>query len=90
MAMKRAQLAKQLQEGLNAVFGLDYDQWPVEYSKFMDLETSKKAYEEDVLMSGLGYAAEKDEGGSYAEDEGQEIQAGGVRGDGVPGGGGNP
>lgn len=73
MAMTRAQFAKMLQDGLNAQFGLEYDDWPEEYKEFLDVENSQKAFEEDVLVSGLGYAAEKDEGGAYAEDEGQEA-----------------
>lgn len=70
--MNRAQFAKSLQDGLNAHFGLEYAEYPEEYSRVFDVETSEKAFEEDVLMVGLGYAAEKAEGGEYAEDGGQE------------------
>lgn len=71
--MTRAQLAKMLEDGLNGVFGLEYDSWPEEYSQYLDVENSDRAFEEDVLLAGLGYAAEKQEGGAYAEDEGQEV-----------------
>lgn len=70
--MTRAQFAKSLQDGLNTHFGLEYADYPEEYSRLFDVETSEKAFEEDVLMVGLGYAAEKAEGGEYAEDGGQE------------------
>lgn len=70
--MTRAQFAKSLQDGLNTHFGLEYDQYPEEYSMFLDVENSQKAYEEDVQLVGLGYAAEKAEGGEYAQDSGSE------------------
>lgn len=70
--MTRAQFAKSLQDGLNAHFGMEYEEYPEEYSRVLDVETSEKAYEEDVLMVGLGYAAEKAEGGEYQEDQGME------------------
>ena len=70
--MTRYDFAKQLEEGLNAVFGLQYDQHPMEYPQFMDVETSNKAFEEDVLVTGFGYAAEKAEGEAFAEDGGKE------------------
>jgi hypothetical protein len=70
--MTRAQFAKSLQDGLNTHFGLEYDEYPEEFSKVFKVETSQKAFEEDVLLVGFGYAAEKAEGGEYAEDQGQE------------------
>lgn len=70
--MTRQQFAKSLQDGLNAHFGLEYDQYPEEFSKVFSVENSQKAFEEDVLLVGLGYASEKAEGGEYAEDSGQE------------------
>ena len=70
--MTRAQFAKSLQDGLNAHFGMEYDQHPEECTMFLDLETSQKAFEEDVLMVGLGYAETKSEGAAYAEDSGSE------------------
>jgi len=70
--MTRAQFAKSLQDGLNAHFGLEYDQWPEEYSQIFQQDSSEKASEEDVLLAGFGYASEKPEGGEYATDEGME------------------
>lgn len=70
--MTRAQFARLLQDGLNAQFGLEYNDYPEEYSQVFAVESSEKAYEEDVLLVGLGYASEKAEGGEYAEDAGRE------------------
>ena len=72
MAMNRAQFAKQLEEGLNTVFGLDYRTHPEEWRKCFEVQNSKKAFEEDLLVSGFGAAPEKAEGASAAFDEGQE------------------
>lgn len=71
--MNRAQFRKQLQEGLNAVFGLEYKSYPEEWRDFLDLENSHKAYEEDVLMVGLGAAQVKAEGAGVAYDSGSEA-----------------
>jgi hypothetical protein len=70
--MTRAQFAKSLQDGLNAHFGLEYNDFPVEHDSYLDKETSSKAFEEDVLLTGFGYASVKTEGGEYAQDSGQE------------------
>lgn len=70
--MTRAQFARGLQDGLNTYFGMAYDDFPEEYSQVFEVDSSEKAYEEDTLLVGLGYAAEKAEGGEYAEDAGQE------------------
>lgn len=70
--MTRAQFAKSLQDGLNTHFGLEYDEYPEEYSRVFQVDKSSKAYEEDVLLTGFGYAVEKPEGGEYTTDSGQE------------------
>lgn len=70
--MTRFDFAKELEEGLNAVFGLEYDDYPVEYTNVFKVESSNKAYEEDVLVTGFGYASEKAEGDAFAEDAGKE------------------
>jgi len=70
--MTRFDFAKELEEGLNTVFGMEYDDYPVEYTQVFNVESSKKAYEEDVLLTGFGYASEKAEGDAFAEDAGKE------------------
>lgn len=73
MAMNRAQFKKQLQDGLNAVFGLEYRRHPEEWRKCYDVETeNRKAYVEDVLMTGFAAAPVKEEGAAVAYDEASE------------------
>lgn len=69
MAMNRAQFSKLLQDGLNTVWGLEYNSYPEEYKQVFQIETSKKAFEEDQLVSGFGGAVIKPEGSSYTFDE---------------------
>jgi hypothetical protein len=70
--MNRSDFRKQLQEGLNTVFGLEYERHPEEWRDIYDVESSQKAYEEDVLMFGLGAAAVKPEGAPIDYDDGGE------------------
>lgn len=70
--MTRAQFANLLEEGLNTVFGLDYKRYPEEWRGCFDVSTSKKAYEEDQLVTGFGGAAVKPEGTGVVYDEAQE------------------
>lgn len=72
MVMTRAQFARDLQDGINAHFGMAYDTWDPEYTKFTEKRTSKRAYEEMVLRVGLGEAQEKAEGGMITFDQGAE------------------
>lgn len=73
MAMNRAQFKKQLQDGLNTVFGLRYKRHPEKWRKYMMVESEgRKAYVEDVLMAGLGAAPTKAEGAPVAYDSTSE------------------
>lgn len=72
MAMNRSLFKKQLQLGLNTVFGMEYNRYPEEWRDIFDINTSVKAYEEDVLMAGLGTAPIKAEGQPVSYDEGAE------------------
>ncbi|MCC6475122.1 MAG: hypothetical protein IT514_15420 [Burkholderiales bacterium] len=70
MAMNRAQFKKQLQDGLNTVFGLEYKRTMDTWRKYVSVETeSRKAYVEDQMMAGLGEAAVKGEGAAITYDE---------------------
>jgi hypothetical protein len=73
MAMTRQQFAKQLQDGLNTVFGMAYDEWEPVYDKLFETVNSQKAYEEDVLMVGLAGAVTKAEGSAVTYDAGYEA-----------------
>lgn len=74
MAMNRAQFKKQLQDGLNAVFGLEYDRQKEMWREYLDVENeSRKAYIEDVLMTGLDAAAVKAEGTGVSYSSANEV-----------------
>lgn len=68
MAMNRAQFAKMLEPGLNTLFGLEYDQYPPEWSPVFSTNSSQKAFEEDVLLEGFGNAPVKAEGAAVSYD----------------------
>lgn len=71
--LTRALFNKELRPGLNAVFGLEYSDKPKQWTDIFDEFKSKKAYEEDVLVSGFGLAQTKAEGAGVAYDIAKEI-----------------
>lgn len=74
MAMNRAQFKKELQMGLNTVFGLEYQRHPERWRRYLDVETeSKKAYVEDVMLAGFGSAPVKQEGAPVQYDTTAEV-----------------
>jgi hypothetical protein len=73
MAINRAQLVKELEPGLNALFGLEYDRYENEHSEIFDTENSDRAFEEEVMLSGFGQAPVKGEGSSVTYDTAQET-----------------
>lgn len=73
MAISRAQLAKELEPGLKALFGLEYDRYENEHSEIFDEESSDRAFEEEVMLGGFGTAPVKSEGGAISFDDAQET-----------------
>ena len=73
MAISRAQLVKELEPGLNALFGLEYKQYANEAAEIFDTESSDRAFEEEVMLSGFGNAAVKPEGQGIQFDDAQET-----------------
>ena len=73
MAISRAQLAKELEPGLNALFGLEYDRYESEHAEIFEEESSDRAFEEEVMLSGFGTAPVKSEGSSISFDDAQET-----------------
>ena len=62
MAISRAQLAAELEPGLNALFGMEYDQYDQEYADIFSIEDSSKAFEEEVLIvEGISIEYEEEE-----------------------------
>ena len=73
MAISRAQLAKELEPGLNALFGLEYDRYENEHAEVFDEESSDRAFEEEVMLAGFSTAPTKSEGGTVSFDDAQET-----------------
>lgn len=72
MPISRAQLAKELEPGLNALFGMEYGRYENEHSEIFDTESSDRAFEEEVMLAGFGSAPVKNEGGAVNFDDAQE------------------
>lgn len=68
MPINRASNPKELEPGLNALFGVEYKRYENEHAEIFDTFTSDRAYEEDVLIPGFGAAPTKAEGASIAYD----------------------
>ena len=73
MAINRAQLVKELEPGLNALFGLEYARYEDEHTMIFDTESSDRAFEEEVMLSGFAEAPVKSEGAQISYDTGQET-----------------
>ena len=72
MAINRAQLVKELVPGLHALFGLEYERYNDEHEDIFDTETSERAFEEEVMLSGFGEAPVKGEGAAVVYETAQE------------------
>ena len=72
MAINRAQLAKELEPGLNALFGMEYSRYENEHAEIFDQESSDRAFEEEVMLMGFGEAAVKQEGAAVQFDTAKE------------------
>ena len=72
MAISRAQLAKELEPGLNALFGMEYARYENEHAEIFDTESSDRAFEEEVLIVGFGNAEVKTEGQGVDYDTANE------------------
>lgn len=72
MPISRAQLAKELEPGLNALFGLEYGRYENEHAEIFETESSDRAFEEEVMLTGFGSAPTKNEGGAVNFDTAQE------------------
>ena len=73
MAISRAQLAKELEPGLNALFGLEYNRYENEHAEIFEEESSDRAFEEETMLSGFGTAPVKSEGSAISFDDAQET-----------------
>ncbi|MAR57934.1 MAG: hypothetical protein CMP44_02895 [Rickettsiales bacterium] len=72
MAISRSQLVKELEPGLNALFGLEYNRYENEHAEIFTSEASDRAFEEEVMLSGFGSAPVKEEGSAVTFDQATE------------------
>ena len=72
MAISRSQLVKELEPGLNALFGLEYSRYENEHAEIFMSESSDRAFEEEVMLTGFGSAATKQEGAGIVYDNATE------------------
>jgi hypothetical protein len=75
MAISRSQLVRELEPGLNALFGLEYKNYENQHAEIYDIESSDRAFEEEVMLSGFDIAPVKTEGAGVAYDNAQEVYA---------------
>ena len=73
MAISRSQLVKELEPGLNALFGLEYKRYENQHAEIYTNENSDRAFEEEVMLSGFANAQVKAEGAGVSFDEAQET-----------------
>jgi hypothetical protein len=73
MAISRSQLVKELEPGLNALFDLEYKQYENQHEQIYTKETSDRAFEEEVMLSGFASAQVKPEGSGVTYDSAQET-----------------
>ena len=73
MAISRNQLVKELEPGLNALFGLEYKQYENQSAEIYTTESSDRAFEEEVMLSGFANASVKPEGQGVVYDDAQET-----------------
>ena len=73
MAISRGQLVKELEPGLNALFGLEYKRYENQHAEIYTTESSDRAFEEEVMLSGFAQAQTKSEGSGVTFDNAQET-----------------
>ena len=72
MAISRSQLVKELEPGLNALFGLEYNRYENEHAEIFVSEASDRAFEEEVMLTGFASAPVKEEGAGVTFDQATE------------------
>lgn len=69
MTMSRGNFAALIAPGLNKIIQTSYQEYPPEYTAIFNVSTSKRKYEDDVTISGMGLAPIKNEGESADFDD---------------------
>ena len=73
MAISRSQLVKELEPGLNALFGLEYKRYENQHAEIYTTEPSDRAFEEEVMLAGFASAPTKQEGAGVVFDQANET-----------------
>jgi len=68
MAINHGNFAKALYPGVSKWYGKSYDEWATEYTDLFDMNSSSRAYEEDVSVSSFGLAPTKNQGDGVQYD----------------------
>jgi len=69
----RAQANRELTPGLHALWGMENKRYQDEWKPIFEMNTSERAFEEEVALSGFGSAPIKTEGASVEYDTAQEF-----------------
>lgn len=73
MAISRSQLLRELEPGLNALFGTEYDRYDNEHTQFFETESSDRAFEEELMLGLFATAPTKSEGAAVVYDSANEA-----------------
>lgn len=68
-------MARLLEDGVNAVANQDYEELSKEYEEMYSVESSDKAYETDVPVTNLSTATQKPEGNGITYDTSSELNS---------------
>ena len=69
MTVSTGNIPRLLVEGINKTYGRDDKAWPTEWNKIFNVSSSRKAYEVDVQVEGLGLLEQKAEGTDIAFED---------------------
>ena len=72
MPITTGNFAKLLWPGLNTIYGHKYNEYPLECAQIFETKSSRKAFEEDVGITGFVLAAVKTEGNAIGYDSEQQ------------------
>lgn len=72
MAINSGNFGKLLYPGLNTIYGHKYNEYAKECEQIFETRNSKRAYEEDIGVTGFGLAAIKTEGNASTYDTEQQ------------------
>ena len=67
--MKRSDFPKSLEPAVRMYFGEDYEDYSPTYKEIFSIKSTKRAWEEDTLITGFGAAKQLAEGGTVEYDE---------------------